>query len=330
MDIIKRNIALSIFLALSLLAAVVLAIMMRQYAASAGKLDDEVVKLQAFFRDLQQEKVAVSKANYDIARENRQLVEEQLGDLKEQLWEKSHIPVQRYTGIAAKDLLREETARMRLMLEDRGIELGNSIPQLSFGKVLQREGVPDEVNEVPVLVKELAVIEEIVRLVTSSGLNRLIDLERTSGSALASLEHYDVMPMSLTVNGKLSTVKRFITALQEDAGYFFFVHYFSVGSERSVQGAIAGRPRQGKEKDRETTTGPGEAMAPFPEMMPGEQFPPPATYVPERREREETQRDMAADGEPLDKDERAVGLNDIVTVKIRLDFLEFHKPQQEK
>lgn len=319
-DILKRNIGLTVFVLISLVAGIILLLLVRQQASRAGELQTAVEDQVAFFEGIARERVAVTRSNLEIAERNRALAEARLGNLRAMLWNRSNIPIPRYRGVEAINILRQETALMQEALFERRVQIPAGIRRFSFGAVLDRDALPDEETEVPVLMKQLELVKEIVRLAGESYITEFTDLQRLTGATVVEGEHYNILPFRVVVTGELPRVKRFVTRLQRDAAYFFLVHHVQVQAADSVQEAVRTRPVAAVRDDRV----PGMGDQRFaPDMR---------APLPPRQGRRTTQpEDIPADPEPepLTQEERMVALSDMATATIRFDFVEFSAPEQE-
>ncbi|MFW5803522.1 MAG: hypothetical protein ACOCWJ_06350 [Verrucomicrobiota bacterium] len=326
-DIVKRNIGLVVFLVIGLAAAIVLVVMVKQQTAHASDLQEKVEEQVAFFEKVKREKVAITEDNLETALRNKSLAEARLTNLRAMLQSRSAIAVPDYTGVECKNLLREETQAMRDQLFERRIQIPASVSRLSFGTILDSAGLPDEDTEVPILVKQLRLIQEVVRLAGEAFITEFSNIERLGGTAVLEGDDYNIVPFRVTVTGNLPKVKNFVTKLQRDSEYFFLIHFFHVDALSSVQDAIEARPAAALAGVRD-----GVDQSDQGRFMPGM---PDADFRDERsrtRPRPTPPSDDADEDErqdSLSKKEREVELTDMVTATIRFDFVEFSSPEQE-
>ncbi|MFO7820624.1 MAG: Amuc_1100 family pilus-like protein [Lentisphaeria bacterium] len=309
MSFIKRNIGIVIFGLLALIAAVVMLVFLGRYMGRAADFEAKVEEQQSFLKTLKTREIPVNQANLDALSENYALTREKLQQIKTALWEKSHISVDPVRDIEAKRILSRFVREMQRDLQAEGVIVEKEAENFSFQSILEAEGLPDEKTEVPVIMKQLEIVRDIIRLTGAAKVDRLLSLQRPMGLNSAERVFFKVMPFDLLVEGRPKQVKKLITSLQSDANYLFSVQAFEV-----VSGNEAGALLQ---------EGIGAAWK--------------EQKAAEERENRESRRRGELDGrikaeveeETLPKEARLVGLKNVIRVKVRVDFLEFNKPEQE-
>jgi len=331
MDTIRRNIGLVAFCVVSAILAVVLVVLIQRHAGTAREFEGKVEALQKFFDTIRRSKIAVTEESYETVRGNHDRAEQKLGELREALWRRSRIRVGRSTGVECKNILRDETRQMQAKLAAADVD-ATRVSQFSFGGILDAAALPDEETEVPVILKQLEIMKEIVDLVAQSNVLVFDSVERTLGTRVVKQDYYHVMPLNLSVTGTLWSVKQFATLLQRDTDYLFAVQRVKITGEDLVDSA-SGRPAApaaampgpsgaGRRGAQRPEFGIPPEMMGFPDGAPRTR---PRPTV--RRPTEEPEAE-AEEPRPLTKEERAIELSQVVRADIRVDFLEFVNPSE--
>ena len=323
MNFIRRNIGIVIFCLLAAVVAVFLAFLIQRQATQAAEFQGRVEEQRNFFRDIKRRDVPVNQANLEIIKENHDLIEEKLIDLQNVLWNRTRISVEPVSGIEAKNQLIQATRNMQRFLEENGTIVSDDAANFSFAHVLEVEALPDRETEVPILLKQLQLIREIVQLAGESGISRLVRLNRPMGLEFEERQFFRFIPFEIVVEGQVNSVKSFVTKLQEDSAYLFAVQHsiISSGNEAGqlLQEGFGAEHRRAMERGREDML--RDEMQYYDRRMPDQ------PRVP-RRSREMEQ----ADEEEqiiLPKEARQIGFANIIRVNLRIDFLDFNEPKQE-
>jgi hypothetical protein len=319
MDMLKRNIGLVIFGAVSLALAAVMLFFIHRHNVKAGELEGLVKSQQEFFDSVRKGEVAVTAENLKIAEANLLLTKTELANLRAELWRRSHIPLREVSGVECKNILRQGTLELLRQLERSGIAIGAGARDFSFGSILQADTVPRE-KDVPKILKHLDVIQEVVRLAQESYVSEIVNIQRLHGLRVVETDFYTVMPMSVTVTGESRALRKFITQLQKEASYVFYIPYCTLSAEDRAVSEAGRRPVA---TATETPASPRRAAGPdmgmhfLEPVMPYTQ--PGARTAPESGEEVKT--------ETLDKASRNVVLTDLAKAEIRLDFIQFRNPK---
>jgi hypothetical protein len=320
MDILKRNIGLVLFGLGSLVLAAIMIFLIQQHRGRAAELEAQVKGQQDFFESLRTGRTAVTDQNLEIVKENMQLTRDKLEDVREELWRRSHIPPREFSGVECKNILRQATLELARQLERAGTGMGTALTDFSFGTILQADTVPRE-KDVPMILKQLDVVKEVVRLAQGSYISEIVDLQRLYGLRVAETEFYEVMPMSITVIGESRAIRQFLTALQEDANFIFYVPYCTFSADDRAVSEAGRRPVETTTEGRVGRRS-GAPAAGMPGFFPEMGMP----YTPPRRATSpETGEETEA--KPLDKATRTVALTDVAKAEIRLDFIQFRNPR---
>jgi len=306
MDMLKRNLQLAIFGAVALVLAIVLAVLMQRNAAAAADYHEKVNALEAFLQKIRAEKIAVTEQNLETVEANYELIEERLERAREMLWQRTHIPVGQYSGVECKNILREETLRMARNLGAQGVVISPNAAAFSFGGILQADALPRP-EEVPVILQQLEIVKELIRIAGNANLTELISVERAMGLNFHREDLYEIMPVNITVRGNALNVQRFLTALQQSSRVVFFVPYSTLTADD-----IAARIASGQAaRTARGTVAPATPGVPFMEGMP---MYPPGTPP----------REAAPAREALAP--QIVELSDMAQATVRIDVIQFRNP----
>ncbi len=326
MDVLKRNLGLFAFCLASVVLAMVLLVMTQRHVSQASEYEKQVAELETFFGNLRRLPVSATESNVQVMEANYEQISNRLERVRGILWRRSNIPVRQYTGVECKNILREETLRMRNLLEGHGIVVAPAVSGFSFESILAADALPSQ-QEVPVILKQLEIVKEIVRLTDVAGVFQLTNLERTMGLQSHAAGMYNVVPFKMTVAGPLRDVKELVTMLQKNSGYVFYVPYCTLLSDDQATREAARRPVASTEKR------PAGASREYEMMMMTD----PALGMTPRggrtaRPRRGAEAAAAEEAEPavLEREQRIVDLNENVQAEIRIDFIEFNNPNAKK
>lgn len=328
MSVLKRNIGLFTFCAAAIIAAVVLAVFINNFASEAENFETKVKEQREFFRELKNRAVPINQANLEVLSQNYDLVSNELAGLRAGLHQESQIPVQEVSGVEAKNILTRSARDMRQELEATGILVSEAAASFSFNDILAAEGLPDKETEVPILMKQLKIIQEIVRLTSDAYVNQVLDIQRPTRLQDAEREFFTVMPFKVEVQGKVSAVKKLVTSLQADAAYLFAVQNLKISSANNAGTLLSEEAgaewRKMQERRRETGTDRPSVPAFIeegeyePGMGPGMRGP--------RGDRPPAENEEAT---IPPRDARKIGLDNMVRISMRVDFLQFKEPTRE-
>lgn len=328
MSVLKRNIGLVIFSAAALATALVLAVFISNFASEAEDFETKVKEQRKFFRDLKNREVPINQANLEVISQNYDLIRNELGGLRERLHQESLIPVEEVSGVEAKNTLTRSARDMRQKLEATGILVSEAAASFSFNDILAAEGLPDKETEVPILMKQLKIIQEIVRLTSDAYVNQVLDIQRPMRLQDAEHEFFTVMPFKVEVQGKVNAIKKLVTSLQSDSKYLFAVQNVKISSANNAGTLLSEEATAEWRKMRERRGETGTGRAPVPAFIEEGEYEPgmePGRRSPRRNRSQE-------DGEETmipTRDARKIGLDNMIRISMRVDFLQFKKPTRE-
>ena len=327
MEMLRRNVGLTLFLVVAAIAAIVLGLLIqRQFAASAD-LEKKVGELAKFWENLRKDKISVTDENLAIAKQNQIVARERLDELRAARYQRSFAAPRSYSGVECKNVLRAETKRMKDTLAEAGVALG-SVGEFSFDSVLNSDVLPDEQNEVPMLTKQLEVVRELVRVVAESQVMELNGFVREGGLQVAKEQYFDVMPFQITVSGEVRNVKRLVSLLHTDPRFFFRVKYLEFTGDDSGVSSGGGYPGGTAAAGAAGTTMPWGPEGFGPGAMPGAARNP--RTAPAAAPRRDDGRTVAAEPEQatrrVKKEDLRIVFRDAVTAVIKFDYIEYHNP----
>lgn len=305
MDFIKKKPLLTLSLVIAVLLAAFLAVKIKQASASARESGKEIERLKQFGIKEANAKYSATAENLAISEANLTETQEQLLALQKALYEASHVEFNRnVSNTQCKNQLFEGTAKFVNDLASQGIDVTESSKYFSFASVINAEKLPDEEFEVPVLMKQLRVVGEIVEILKTSQITQLVSLDRLKGVGVAEKKPFKVMPLAMQVRGSSSSVMAFLSQLQKDSNYYFVIRKVTFKSQPpAINGRKAG------------AVGGGTVPSTFPDS--------PGTGKTSSEGAEGTGPDV-----PF-AEQFEVQFADIVTADIRFDFVEFKNPVEE-
>ncbi len=233
MDFIKRNLGLLAFLLVSLVVAGFLLLGIFRARRDLVARRKEVAADQEWLKNSGDLKIALTPENVDMARKNHEVAQKKLTELRRWLWQKFSIPSQTTTAVECLRMIKSECLAMHQLLKSKDIGLAQSCAYLSFGtKVTDLPGA----EEVPVILKQLQVVHEIVRVVSTSYVTQIQDLRRLTDTTILEREDYDLIPFQIVVVGELPRIRLFVNQLQQKARYYFMVRYLSLEAANKTGG----------------------------------------------------------------------------------------------
>jgi hypothetical protein len=299
MDFIKKNPLLCAWLLVSLILAVFLGWRISGAMAAAAEASGQFEELRGFGQRERRASYSASNENLAISKRNLERAETELRNLRVALYQRSNVVHEaNVSNTKCKNHLIEGTRELVNRLTTvEGVLVHPEARGLSFSDVITSEKLPDQTVEVPVLMKQFEIIEELVGLVAGSDISELRSISRSAGVGTAEIEELELMPLSMKVAGDSASVKQLLTKLQSDSKYFFIVRNVKL----SAPGPMV-----------------PEAVAPVkevsPERMPG---------MPEDGMQD------SEEGDGSTPEMRRIRFGDLVVADIRFDFVEFRNPLEE-
>jgi hypothetical protein len=320
MEILKRNLGLMLFLVISLMTAAALIVFTKQHADAVRKSQNEFEEVKNFVSSLRQQKIAITEENYQTARKNSELASKKLKELRKTLVERSLLETEPMSSVQFKNHLVSKTREMLKMLTQSNVRVAEAATGFSFSAPLQSSTLPDQTVEVPVLSRQLLMAEELVRLISDSGVRELLDMQRVAGMGSVELEEYTVTRFELQVVGNLSSVKQFITDLQLNSKYFLYIPSVSIVADSDINQENLKSPYEmtSKDSNRRNSSVSRTPAIPTDMMMAG-------TDRGVARFPGETGEDEKQEMLRLPKIDRSVVFRDNVTAEIPVHFIEFTK-----
>lgn len=316
MEILKRNLGLTIFLALSLIVALVLIVFTRQHANAVRKSQAEFEDVKNFVGSLRQQRIAINDDNLETARQNSELADDKLQALREALRQRSQMNVEPMSSVQFKNHLVSTTRDMLRELTQGNVQVADAAKDFSFAETLQASSLPDPQVDVPVLTRQLLMVQELVRLIGQSGIRELIAVQRVAGLGSVELDDYRVTRFEVQVAGPLKSVKQLVTDLQLNAKYYLYVPETTLVAESEVDPKSLKVPfGQAARSSRATST---REPARFPGMMTDPLSRPTAVDAERTGDLDDVEVPRR-----LPKTERAVVFVDYVTATIPVHVIEF-------
>jgi hypothetical protein len=328
MDFIKRNLGFLLFVTGSLLAAAVLGVLWWQSGADTREYREKVQSQEQFLDGVRRGQFALNQDNVQIARRNQAVAEEAFREFLQALVVRYGIPAR--TGIQPLECVRvvkEERERMRQELADpaRDIQVASAAAGFSFDSILTSSTLP-LAEDVPVILKHLQIVGEVVRVAGRSGLREFRSIGRPHGLASIKKDLYSVVPLEVSISGNYKSIQRFVNQLQQrDTAGIFILRSIELTSRDQAAGNLLGSEAMGAPGVRTGRTG-LPAGAPFTGLPAGSRRPPAgAGGVPPAVEPLESKPVLLDEV----KDRRTVFTTHDLDARILIDFVEFKKPAEE-
>ena len=307
MNFIKRNKLLVALASVALVVAILLGAMLFKRATAAAEFENKVQQQKKFFQKIKDQKIAVTQKNLKLLDSNVDKTKEQLKQLQTKLWQKTHINTRNLNRVNTKNTLREEVINMRNKLEKRGITVAESASGFSFGNILQGDTLPEE-KEVPVILKQVKIINEIVDILAEHYINSVQNIERPFGLKLDKREFFNIIPITLNITGDSKAIRQVVTSLQQDSDYVFVVETIKFTTSNQAKTLMEQSSGMLEQYKKQRNSQRNNQSRSFPEM-----------------EQEAEASRAEEKSEKLPKQARKIPMTNNVTCNIQLSFLEFHK-----
>ncbi len=241
MDLLKKNLGLIIYAIVCLVLGVLITIGIKKASGTAKELQAKVAQQTTFFQNVRKNPYTISKNNLLVARENSDAAEKRFHDLR--VWLATKYAVQkspRMTSVECIEMLRKELERMQEYLRQKNILLGETARHLSFDSLAQASVLPPH-SQLPLIWRQLQIVQEVVRLVAAAGVMEFNHLRRPMGLKVLEEELHTVTPVKIRVIGSLDDVQGLVNSFHSDSKYMFFLTYLSVESQdQAPRGRISG------------------------------------------------------------------------------------------
>ena len=312
MNFLKNNKIIVVLIAVAVIVAVLLGFMLLKRSAEAAEIQDKVQQQKEFFDKIKSQDIAINEQNRQFLENNVDKTKEQLKQLQTKLWQKTNISTRNLNGIKTKNKLRDDVLNMRNKLEKRGISVSESASGLSFGNILQEDKLPDVESEVPIILKQLKIVKEIVNILAQSNIDSVQNAARPFGLKLDNRTFFNIVPFKFTITGSSKAIRKVITALQKDSEYIFIADTISFTTPNTSKKLFEQlNNREKNYRTRSSSKSESNVRRSFRGMDGG-------------TETAEGEEEM----EKLPKQARTVPIRDEVTCNIQLNFLEFHNPDK--
>ncbi len=322
MEFVKRNIGLTVFLGLSLIVSGFLTVRIVQQIGAANTSENDFEEIIDFVKDISRQKIAVTEENVELAAANATTAREKLQMLREKLAARTELETTQMSSVKFKNHLVAQTRMMLQRLADRNVRVATGAAGFSFADILQSSTLPNQEAEVPVLNRQLVIIEEIVAQLGNSGVTELNAVERVAGLGAVELDDYKVTRFSLDVAGHMNAVRHFVSNLQTRSKFFFVVPSMEIKAAAAVDQEPQS-PYFNADGNRRSASAAGpDDFQDIARMRQSDRFRPRS-----RTDNLTTAAETPGEGEQekivLSKAERAVVFRDYVTARIPVHFIEF-------
>ncbi len=233
MEVIKKHIFWIVLCAVLVIGTVAAGLIIANFNNQIGKYQEEVNKIVEAEKSFITSSYALSEENKRQASQNAETTNNQFRQLIKDLTEKyppPHINSD-MSALKFKVHLRQECIKLENVLRSEEVSLPSSLQYFSYDRYMQPDVLPDSA-EITLILKQYDIIQEIVYLISHSGINELQELIRMNDLSLINRDLYSFMPFRLKLTGNLKSVTRFINSLL-DAKYFFAVRSMDLNINES-------------------------------------------------------------------------------------------------
>jgi len=240
MDFIKKNWGLLLYalgcLILALLIGYKISVAAREAGANRKALEEQL----EWFRQVRKDNVKLTNENEKAAQDNRDRAERAFEDLRRTMATKYRIePRHPSTAVEAVRSLQDEIRALARTLDAAETPVDYSrCPAFSFLLRAQSKDLPAK-EDIPLIFRQLRIIQEVVRIVAQSHLQSLDSIERPLDLAVIEEDLYTATPVVMTVTGTPEQVQTFINKISTEANYLFFLRTLAVETaDQAANGAI--------------------------------------------------------------------------------------------
>ena len=239
MEFLKRNIG---FLILLLVTVVLLAGCVLFWVAAvktSSEFEQKVEAQKMFMAEVKRSQHTLSKPNVQTALANRELAEAIYRNLIRGLVQRYSVPLETGTGMECVRILKDEILRLHTELKEKNVLLGGTAQYLSFDSVAKSASLPNPAD-VPRILKQLRIVNELVRVVIKSGVMELREVSRPAGLRVIDKGMYELYPFEIVVSGEYKQIQRLVNQLQREAKGIFILRSIDITSkDQAAGGAVA-------------------------------------------------------------------------------------------
>ena len=124
--------------------------------------------------------------------------------------------------IGAKNRIEKGCTKMENMLNGAGVEFSADMRQFTFGPFMNANRLPRR-EEIPLLLKNLEIVQELVYLISSSGVTQLSSMSRSESLDPSRRDLFNYISFNVTVSGDADSVRQLVNTLQAGKTYYYFV-----------------------------------------------------------------------------------------------------------
>lgn len=249
MDFVKKNLGLLGFALLCVILSGLLVFVIIRSAKAASQYDRKVAEQQKFLTTAESYDYALNDTTLADARGHARQTEEGFAKLRDFLADTYSLPDDPPpTQLECLRALKRQVKDMHTYLKKtvaesegaQAVYVGQNCTYFSFDDVALAETLPAR-RDVPAIMRHLAAVWDIVRLVGIAQVTELTQISRPLG--LRKLEDdslYDAIPFEIMVSGTLEQAQRFINLMHTRASYVFFLRSVELlGEDQAPMGTIA-------------------------------------------------------------------------------------------
>lgn len=336
MEFIKHNFGFLLFVSVGLILALVLGGAWLQTYTATVSTESGVKEQEKVIDQSQRGSFALNQENLLQAQKNRKVTEDAFKDFLGVLVTRYGIPTETTTGLDCVRVLKEQCRLMERDLKDpaKDITLGQNTAKFSFDSILSSPSIPSA-EDVPVILKQMRIVEEVVKVAGKSRLREFQSISRPLGLKVINKDLCTVVPLEVSVAGGYKAIQDFVNALQQREALGIFIlrsidltSQDQVGAGGSIAAMDAMAPGAAP-AGRPGAFEPGGIGRPTP-MMP---FGPGVPRTPATGAGTEKTAPVEVKGSTdilLEKDQRVVFSPHELQARILVDFVEFKNPAEEK
>lgn len=249
MDFIKRNMFLVILGSVVIIGTAVLMVMIFESLAGFKERKKRVEEISRDEEKFKNRSYKLDKGNFDIAENNRKLVQGALDDLQEELRETyTMIDFSNHdmTPVKFKESLRNRTEVMHQVLQISQINVPGNMRNFGFDNFLQPAVIPSH-EQIAAVTKQLQIYDEIVDILSRSNVKDVkvwaFKGDNWNPAPLVHQVHnenlYQYYRYEMSVTASVPDLQVLLKNFN-DSSFCFVIRWMSVGTADDSVGKIAG------------------------------------------------------------------------------------------
>ena len=320
MDLLRRHLSLVIASLITLAGTVLLSVFLWRASRELKVKKQKLLEIKLNKEKVQKFQWELNSATRELAEANLRTAARKYVELLQEIAARYPAAESEDMGrIACSDRVKSACGALRERLYARGVAFSQDVGRMTLQSVIDADS-PPKAEDVPLVIKQLNVVDELVTVVARSGIPELNSFTRNDpGLQLQKgpSGQYNFSEYGLTVTGDFNTIRNFLNNLN-DARYLYVVRHIKLAAQDVAKSIGSGRAVQ-----KNPTPGGGSNPMEFPGAgIPGGG----TTKIKEKKDKEkkEEKKEEEANLAEQFKENRIV-FKDLsqISVSVTVDYVEF-------